>query len=202
MYVRMTFAISLTLSAAISFAHSETNVEANRIFADNMVRAAVDLAKLPNVGLLGCGSSTEYLVGYARKSFNEELVHASRGGATKIIIKGFAGERTDADNPRLDYWLTKIRMSGGNVELKDVTPNETVVTAVLAWIAREYAKDLVTFVASTISDGARAIYGIAADEYMSAGIGRYNAEIAYVRDSDGSTGRGIIQQVTLTCTRQ
>jgi hypothetical protein len=198
---KLTFAALLALIAAISVGHSEAEQEANKIFSDSMVRGAVNLTRLPNVGLQTCGASAEYVMGFSVPTFTEELVLASRGGAKQIVVDNFSGERVENRDDKLDYWLAKIRMSGGSAKLKDVTPNQSVVTAVIDWVLQSYAKELVSFVTSSISKGAQAVYGVAADEYISAGIRRYDAVTEYVRDNADPVGHGVIQKLVLTCVR-
>ena len=75
------------------------------------------------------------------------------------------------------------------------------MTAVIDWVVQDYAKELVGFVTSSISKGVQAIYGVAADEYISAGIRRYDAVTEYVRDNRDPVGHGVIQKLVLACVR-
>jgi hypothetical protein len=180
---------------------AQINQSPESILTDKIVHSAVRLTQVQNIGLMACNSSGQSFVNFSAPTFNEELVHATRSGLHSIMIEGLVQSRVENVSPELEYWLAKIRLSNGSVTLKDVTPNQGVVTVVVDWILSEYAKDLVAAVTRALGGGVALIYGAVADEYVSAGIRRYDALVEFVRAPDDVGRRGVIQRVALTCAR-
>ena len=99
---------------------------AGTIMINDLLRAAVDLSRAPRIGVQPCASMAEYSVGFGAATFTEEIVRATRKGAKDVPIDGFFGERVEDEHPKIDYWLDKIRMSGGSVFIRDVTTTQSI----------------------------------------------------------------------------
>jgi hypothetical protein len=175
--------------------------DAERIFTDNILRSIIQLTRLENIVLKPCGGREDYSMGVSAPTFTEELVVATRAGTKVVVIDGFSGERIENHLPQLDYWFSKVSIAAGDVKLKDVTPNQSFAAGAIDWVLTTYGKDLVASVTSAISSAAARIYEVAADEYISAGIARYDATVEYWRAAQDLPGRGIIQRVLFACKR-
>lgn len=196
----MTGAAILAMSV-MSPACAQSPVNAQALFVEQMTRSALRLTQIPQIGLRGCGSMQESDANYSAPTVNQELVYNTRNGVRVITIEGFVNVRVESPEPQLDYWLAKIRLVNGKVELKDVTTTEAIGGALVAWVISEYAKDVVKAVLQALSTGTQYIYGILADEYISAGIARYDAVVEYAREPGVTGVNGLVRRVVLSCVR-
>lgn len=164
-------------------ARGQPGVDAVAAEIAQQLRAAV--GTLGSAPLSPC-RQTPIALYYQGSTFTDALFRATRTGHSPIEISLPATAEGAVPPPVADA-LNRLQSGGGRVAMREVRADQSL-GSVLAWSGAA--------VGALITAAVHRIVGAALDQWASAGLARYNAEIRFRR---GPAGERLIHEVVLQC---